>query len=75
MEAELNLGREISEAMSMCEGMNWFTDDPLGIGGLLTDAFNVVQLIVNSNLQLMDLLSTLLQSAKDGVVTFSLRIH
>jgi hypothetical protein len=72
MEAELNLGREISEAISMSEGMNWFTDDSLGIGGLLTDAFKVTQLIVQSNLQLTDLLSSLLHSAKDGVDAFCL---
>lgn len=72
MSAELNLGTEISEAMSMCEDMNWFTDDSLGIGGLLTDAFKVTQLIVHSNLQLTDMLSTLLHSAKGGVDAFSL---
>jgi len=72
MSAELNLGREISEAMSMCEDKNWLTDDALGIGGLLTDAFKVTQLIVHSNLQLTDMLSTLLHSARGGVDAFSL---
>lgn len=72
MSAELNLGTEISEVMGMCEDMNWFTDDSLGIGGLLTDAFRVTQLIVHSNLQLTNMLSTLLHSAKDGVDAFSL---
>ena len=72
MSAKLNLGMEISEAMSMCEDMNWFTDDSLGIGGLLTDAFKVTQLIIHSNLQLTDMLSTLLHSAKTGVDAFSL---
>ena len=72
MSADLNLGREISEAMSMCENMNWFTDDSLGIGGLLTDAFKMTQLIVHSNLPLTNILSTLLHSAKGGMDTFSL---
>ena len=72
MSAELNLSTEISEAMDMCEDMNWFTDDSLGIGGLLTDAFKVAQLIVHSNLQLTSMLSTLLHSAKGGVDAFSL---
>jgi len=72
MSAELNLGMEISEAMNMCENMNWFTDDSLGIGGLLTDAFKMAQLIVHSNLQLTNMLSTLLHSAKNGVDAFSL---
>lgn len=72
MSAKLNLGTEISEAMSICEDKNWYTDDALGIGGLLTDAFKVTQLIIHSNLQMTDMLSTLLQSAKTGVDTFSL---
>lgn len=72
MDPGLNLGREIAEAMSMCEEMNWFTEDPLGIGGLLTNAFKLTQLIVHSKLQLTDLLASLLQSAQDGVYTFSL---
>lgn len=70
MSAELNLGTEISETMSMGEDMNWFTDDSLGIGGLLTDAFKMTQLIVHSNLQLTNMLSTLLHSAKDGIDAF-----
>ena len=72
MSAKLNLGTEISEAMGICENMNWFTADSLGIGGLLTDAFKVTQLIVYSNLQLTNMLSTLLGSAKDGMDAFSL---
>jgi len=72
MSAGLNLGREISEAMDMCEDMNWFTDDSLGIGGLLTDVFKVTQLTVHSNLQLTDMLSTLLHSTKGGLDAFSL---
>lgn len=71
MSAELNLGREISETMGMCEEKNWLTDDPLGIGGLLTDAFKVVQLTVDSNLQMQDMLSTLLHSAQSGLDDFS----
>ena len=72
MSAELHLGTEISEAVAMCEGENWFTDDSLGIGGLLTDAFKVTQLIVHSNLQLTNMLSALLHSAKKGMDDFFL---
>ena len=72
MSSNLNLGMEISEAMGMCEDKNWFTDDALGIGGLLTNAFKVTQLIIHSNLQLADMLSALLYSAKGGVDAFSL---
>ena len=72
MPAELNLGTEISEAMEMCEAMNWITEDPLGTGGLLTDSCKLTQLIVHSNLPLADMLYPLLQAAKNGVEFFSL---
>ena len=69
---ELTLDMEISETMAMCEDMNWFTDDPLGIGGLLTDAFKLTQLIAHSNFQLTHMLSTLLHFAKRGLDAFVL---
>jgi hypothetical protein len=72
MPVKLELTSEISEAITMCKNRNWFTDDALGIGGLLTDAFKVTQLIVHSNLQLTDMLSTLLHAAGNGVNAFSL---
>jgi len=56
----------------MCEDMNWFTNDPLGIGGLLTDAFKLTQLIAHGNFQLTHMLSTLLHFAKRGLDAFAL---
>lgn len=41
-----DLGVEIEELAEMCEGMCWRTPDPLGIGGLLTDAWRLAQLTV-----------------------------
>jgi len=70
--SELNLDMEISEAMIMCEDMNWLTDDSLGIGGLLTDAFKLTQLIAYSNFQMTHMLSTLLHFAKRGLDAFAL---
>ena len=43
--AALNLTAEIEELVSMCAGLNWATEDSLGIGGLLADAYKLVQLI------------------------------
>ena len=43
--AELDLKTEIEELQVMCAAGSWATDDPLGIGGLLTDAYRLVQLI------------------------------
>lgn len=38
------LEAEVVELAEMCEGANWSTDDPLGIGGLLFDACRVLQI-------------------------------
>ena len=43
--AGLSLKIEIEELQVICAGGNWATEDPLGIGGLLTDAYRLVQLI------------------------------
>lgn len=43
--SELHLETEIEEMISMCRGRNWASEDALGIGGLLTDAYKLVQLI------------------------------
>lgn len=41
------LGWEIAELNRMCTGRSWVTDDPLGIGGLLTDTSRVAQLLAS----------------------------
>jgi len=43
--SELSLKTEIDEMVAMCAGQNWATEDALGIGGLLSDAFKLAQLI------------------------------
>ena len=43
--SELSLKLEIDEMVAMCAGHNWATEDALGIGGLLSDACKLVQLI------------------------------
>jgi hypothetical protein len=68
--AGLDLGTEIAEAMRMCEEMQWATDDPLGIGGLLSDACRVAQLIVGGDLPLEGTLVQLLSNAKTGLEAF-----
>jgi hypothetical protein len=69
---QLDLKAEIVDAMSMCKSINWVTDDPLGMGGLLTDACTLTQLIIKSNLSLHDLLSEILSAAKSGMESFVL---
>ena len=65
-----NLRAEIADIANICDGKNWETDDPLGIGGLLFDACWVAQLIVRGDLEQIGLLETLLDSSLIGLKSF-----
>jgi hypothetical protein len=58
----------------MCRGRDWVTDDPLGLGGLLTDAYKLAQLMVYHDLRQCELplplLDDLLAAALAGMVGF-----
>ena len=41
----LDLKAEIADLANICKGKSWATDDPLGIGGLLSDAYRAAQLM------------------------------
>ena len=69
--AESPLGPEIAEMTAMCEGMTWTTDDPLGIGGLLSDAYRLTQLMLSTNLRESDRLVSLLRDAEVGLEHFA----
>jgi len=66
---DTDLSTEIADTLSMCHNMHWMTDDPLGIGGLLTDACRLMQLIIHSSLE-EDMLLKLLHTAKEGLDAF-----
>ena len=68
--ADSPLGPEIAEMIAMCEGMTWRTDDPLGIGGLLSDAHRLTQLMSSANLRESDRLVLLLRDAELGLKAF-----
>ncbi len=55
---------------NICKGKSWGTDDPLGIGGLLCDAYKVAQMIVSNYFEQTDLLETLLDSSLMGLESF-----
>ncbi|HSH13732.1 MAG TPA: hypothetical protein VLA15_08280, partial [Desulfurivibrionaceae bacterium] len=61
--AEWDLGDEISEMAATCGGMSWRTMDPLGIGGLLTDACRLAQLVALDGLPESGRLELLLKDA------------
>lgn len=66
-----NLEPEIADMVQICEGMTWDTDDPLGIGGLLCDAYRWAQLTVAQGSEENDLLPTLLESSLRGLGRFT----
>ncbi len=66
---EISLKKEIGEITTMCVGRDWSTEDTLGIGGLLTDAYKLVQLINIHNLHETARLESLLSN-----IEYSLRV-
>ena len=67
----LDLGVEIADMAAMCsKGMSWTTDDPLGMGGLLSDAYRVGQLMVQGYFDQGELLEDLLSSSLMGLESF-----
>jgi hypothetical protein len=65
------LESEIADMVQICQGMGWDTDDPLGIGGLLCDAFRWAQLSVDRGPEENDLLAAMLDSSLRGLGHFS----
>lgn len=64
------LDGEIVQLRDMCLGRDWSTDDPLGIGGLLADAWRVAQLTVRGGPDgeiLEDVLPRILDAAVAGL--------
>jgi len=66
-----DLEAEIADMADICEGISWATDDPLGIGNLLSNVFKLVQLIINGNIKQTDLLEDLLDSSFLGLKCFA----
>lgn len=68
--AAKDLSVEIADMARMCQGKNWVTDDSLGIGGLLSDAFRVAQLTVKGYFAGADLLAIVLDASLAGLEAF-----
>jgi len=68
--AQPDLFREIADMENICEGKSWTTDEPLGMGDLLCDAFKVAQLIVKDNFERTGLLEILLDSSLSGLESY-----
>lgn len=68
-----DLTPEIDDMARICKGMSLVTDDPLGIGGILSDSLRVSQLIIKSDtsFNLEKLLQKLLDSALLGLESYA----
>jgi len=66
------LREEIAEIAAICEGKDWATDDPLGIGDLLCSTYKVAQLVMDGYFRQTDLLATLLDSSMRGLKSCAL---
>jgi hypothetical protein len=66
-----DLSAEIVDMADICEGKSWVTDDPLGIGGLLSDAYKVAQLVMNEHFEKTDLVEILLDSSLPGLDSYA----
>lgn len=62
-----DLRSEIADMEALCKGKNWATDDPLGIGGMLWDAYKITQLIIEDGFPDTGLLHDLLDSSLAGL--------
>ncbi len=68
---DLDLSSEIAEMADICKGENWATDDPLGLGGLLCDAFRVAQMVVKGTFERTDLVDELLAASLLGLQSYA----
>jgi hypothetical protein len=66
-----DLGAEIADMGMICERKSWATDDLLGIGGLLSGAYKMAQLIVADSFTRPELLDTVLNDSLTGLAYFT----
>ena len=66
----ISLKTEIEELIAMCNGINWATADSLGIGGLLTDEYRLVQLKCKNQLHDDSKIELLLQDINLSLQAF-----
>ncbi len=60
--SEFDISAEINDMADICKGQSMITNDPLGIGGLLSDSARTAQLIING-FSYSNLLKTILDSS------------
>ena len=65
-----DLDREIADLAEMCRERTWATDDPLGIGGLLGDAYRLAQLSSHPKIEQTGMMKDLLDSSLAGLEAY-----
>jgi hypothetical protein len=65
------LEAEIAELAAICRERDWGTDDPLGIGGLLGDAWKIAQLAGIGIFRDASLMETVVDAALAGLAAFA----
>ena len=63
----LDLRGQIDEMAAICQDRGWISDDPLGIGGLLWDAWRIVQLLEMEIITDTSLLESVVSDALAGL--------
>jgi hypothetical protein len=61
----------VEDMAALCTGRNWITDDPLGIGGLLGDAYRLLHMIRDRGLNDTGMLAEVLGDARQGLEIFA----
>lgn len=67
---EPRLDEEIDELAQMCAGKSWTTDDPLGLGGLLTNAYQATMIRAETPFIGERLPASLLENALPGLESY-----
>ncbi|ABQ24605.1 hypothetical protein Gura_0389 [Geotalea uraniireducens Rf4] len=68
---QFDLKAEIADMAAICRGKEWSTDDPLGIGGLLWDAWRIAQLTDMGGFRDTSLLESIVDAALAGLQAFA----
>jgi hypothetical protein len=68
-----DLDAEIAELAAICQGKDWATDDPLGLGGLMADACRLAQFSALGHPDETDLLENLLDASRRGLNVWAAR--
>ncbi len=66
-----DLTAELAEMARMCQQQDWETDDPLGLGGLMTDAYRAAQLSASGKDLPPDLPINLLDASLSGLAALA----